>query len=269
MKRVYPFPLHTNLNSMQIGSLYLVPNTLGSDNRVAQLPHVMPVENLRLIAKIKYWIVEDAKTSRAFLNAVHEIEPLHHSLQDMVMQEWRGPGRKHALSLKPQELLAPLQAGHDVGLLSEAGVPGVADPGAEIVQVAHQWGVKVKPLVGPSSILLGLMASGLNGQLFRFNGYLPVDTSERSKKLKELEETSKRHRETQLWIETPYRNSAMLQSCLSSLSPQTRLCVAIDLTLSSEWVWTESIESWRKRYSKPEALSELVKNRPAIFLILA
>jgi 16S rRNA (cytidine1402-2'-O)-methyltransferase len=254
---------------MQIGNLYLVPNTLGSDNRVTQLPHVIPVENLRQIAKLKYWIVEDAKTSRAFLNAVHEIESLHYSLQDMIMQEWRGPARKHTLSQKPQDLLAPLRAGHDMGLLSEAGVPGVADPGAEIVQVAHQWGAKVIPLVGPSSILLGLMASGLNGQFFRFNGYLPVDTAQRSKKLKELEETSRRHRETQIWIETPYRNSAMLQSCLDSLSAQTQLCLAIDLTLKSEWVWTGSIESWRKRYSKPDAISELVKNKPTIYLMLA
>jgi 16S rRNA (cytidine1402-2'-O)-methyltransferase len=254
---------------MQIGNLYLVPNTLGSDNRVTQLPHVIPVENLRQIAKLKYWIVEDAKTSRAFLNAVHEIESLHHSLQDMVMQEWRGPDRKHTLSQKPQDLLAPIQAGHDMGLLSEAGVPGVADPGAEIIQVAHQWGAKVIPLVGPSSILLGLMASGLNGQFFRFNGYLPVDTAQRSKKLKELEETSRRHGETQIWIETPYRNSAMLQSCLDSLSAQTQLCLAIDLTLKSEWVWTGSIESWRKRYSKLDAISELVKNKPTIYLMLA
>lgn len=254
---------------MQIGNLYLAPNTLGSDNRVTQLPHVIPVENLRQIAKLKYWIVEDAKTSRAFLNAVHEIESLHYSLQDMVMQEWRGPDRKHTLSQKPQDLLAPLRAGHDMGLLSEAGVPGVADPGAEIVQVAHHWGAKVIPLVGPSSILLGLMASGLNGQFFRFNGYLPVDTAQRSKKLKELEETSRRYRETQIWIETPYRNSAMLQSCLDSLSAQTQLCLAIDLTLKSEWVWTGSIESWRKRYSKAEAISELVKNKPTIYLVLA
>jgi 16S rRNA (cytidine1402-2'-O)-methyltransferase len=254
---------------MQIGNLYLVPNTLGSDNRAAQIHHVIPIENLRLIAKIKYWIVEDAKTSRAFLNAVHEIEPLHHSLQEMVMQEWRGPDRKHASSLKPEELLAPIQAGNDVGLLSEAGVPGVADPGAEIVQAAHQWGATVKPLVGPSSILLGLMASGLNGQRFQFNGYLPVEAAERSKKLKELEDGSRRHRATQIWIETPYRNTSMLQSCLNLLSPQTRLCVAIDLTLNSEWVWTGSIESWRKRFTKPEALSDLVKNRPAIFLMLA
>ncbi|NDH82303.1 MAG: SAM-dependent methyltransferase [Burkholderiaceae bacterium] len=254
---------------MQIGNLYLVPNTLGSDNRVTQIPHVIPVENLRQIAKLKYWIVEDAKTSRAFLNAVHEIESLHHSLQDMVMQEWRGPDRKHTLSQKPQDLLAPLRAGHDMGLLSEAGVPGVADPGAEIVQVAHQWGAKVIPLVGPSSILLGLMACGLNGQFFRFNGYLPVDTAQRSKKLKELEETSRRHGETQIWIETPYRNSAMLQSCLDSLSAQTQLCLAIDLTLKSEWVWTGSIESWRKRYSEADAISELVKNKPTIYLMLA
>lgn len=254
---------------MKIGSLYLVPNTLGSDHRAAQLPRVMPIENLRQIAKLKYWIVEDAKTSRAFLNAVHEIESLQHALQEMVIQEWRGPDRKHASSLKPEELLAPLQAGHDVGLMSEAGVPGVADPGAEIVQIAHQWGAKVKPLVGPSSILLSLMASGLNGQLFRFNGYLPVDCTQRSKKLKELEEASRRHRETQIWIETPYRNSAMMQSCLSSLSPQTQLCVAIDLTLNTEWVWTGTLAAWRKRYDKPETLSEFIKNRPAIYLMLA
>jgi len=254
---------------MQIGNLYLVPNTLGSDNLVTQIPHVIPLENLRQIAKLKYWIVEDAKTSRAFLNAVHEIESLHHSLQDMVMQEWRGPDRKHTLSQKPQDLLAPLRAGQDMGLLSEAGVPGVADPGAEIVQVAHQWEAKVIPLVGPSSILLGLMASGLNGQFFRFNGYLPVDTAQRPKKLKELEESSRRHGETQIWIETPYRNSAMLQSCLDSLSVQTQLCLAIDLTLKSEWVWTGSIESWRKRYGKSDAISELVKNKPTIYLMLA
>jgi 16S rRNA (cytidine1402-2'-O)-methyltransferase len=113
------------------------------------------------------------------------------------------------------------------------------------------------------------MASGLNGQFFRFNGYLPVDTAQRSTKLKELEETSRRHRETQIWIETPYRNSAMLQSCLDSLSAQTQLCLAIDLTLKSEWVWTGPIESWRKRYSKPDAISELVKNKPTIYLMLA
>jgi 16S rRNA (cytidine1402-2'-O)-methyltransferase len=113
------------------------------------------------------------------------------------------------------------------------------------------------------------MASGLNGQFFRFNGYLPVDITQRSKKLKELEETSRRHGETQIWIETPYRNSAMLQSCLDSLSAQTQLCLAIDLTLKSEWVWTGSIESWLKRYSKPDAISELVKNKPTIYLMLA
>ena len=254
---------------MQIGTLYLVPNTLGGDNRVAQLPLVMPPENLHRIVKIKYWIVEDAKTSRAFLNAVDTIESLHHPLQDMIMQEWRGPDRKHALSAKPQDLLAPLQSGHDVGLLSEAGVPGVADPGAEIIQVAHHWGATVKPLVGPSSILLGLMASGLNGQHFRFNGYLPVEAAQRSKKLKELEEASRRNRETQIWIETPYRNTAMVQSCLTMLSPQTQLCLAIDLTLSSEWVWTGSIDAWHKRYPKPESLAELVKNRPVIYLMLA
>lgn len=254
---------------MSNGTLYLIPNTLGDDDRVTQIPRVMPRENLHLIVKIKYWVVENAKTSRAFLNAIHEIEPLHHPLQSMVMQEWRGLEHKQATNLKPLEILAPLQAGHDMGLLSEAGVPGVADPGIEIVRAAHQLGANVKPLVGPSSILLGLMASGLNGQSFRFCGYLPVDVGLRSKKLKELEEISRRHHETQIWIETPYRNTAMLQTCLTTLANQTQLCIATDLTLTSEWVWTSSIEQWRKKYSSVDAINTLVKNRPAIFLILA
>lgn len=256
-------------NKNNPGCLYLVPNTLGEEDRPAQLPRVIPVEGLKQIARLKNWIVEDAKTARALLNAVNQIEPLVHMLQSMCMNEWRGAQSKNKAGLKPLQLLAPLIQGEDMGLMSEAGVPGVADPGAEIVWMAHQLGARVKPLVGPSSILLGLMASGLNGQCFCFHGYLPVESSERSKKIKQLEQRSKQHHETQLWIETPYRNIAMLESCMAALSPQTQLCLAMDLSLESEWIWTSPVGEWQKRFANPAALSGLLKNRPAIFLMLA
>lgn len=257
------------VNKKNVGCLYLVPNTLGEENRLTQLPWVIPAESLKQIARLKNWIVEDAKTARAFLNAVNQVTPLDNALQNMCMNEWRGPQSKNKAGLKPHELLQPLMQGEDVGLMSEAGVPGVADPGAEVVRMAHQLGAQVKPLVGPSSILLGLMASGLNGQCFCFHGYLPVESSERSKKIKQLELRSKQLHETQLWIETPYRNMAMLESCFTVLAPQTQLCLAVDLSLESEWIWTSSVGEWQKRFSNPIAISNVLKNRPAIFLILA
>lgn len=256
-------------NQNNIGCLYLVPNTLGEENRLSQLPHVIPANTLKQITRLKNWIVEDAKTARALLNAINQIEPLGHPLQSMNMNEWRGPLSKNKSSLKPRELLAPLLQGEDVGLMSEAGLPGIADPGAEIVRMAHQLGARVKPLVGPSSILLGLIASGLNGQSFSFQGYLPLEPAERAKKIKQLEQRSKQNHETQLWIETPYRNTAMLDSCLSALSPQTQLCLAVDLSLESEWIWTAAISEWQKRFPNQSAMNEVFKNRPAIFLILA
>ena len=158
--------------SHSLGTLYLIPNTLGEDSRVEQLPWVLPNETILQTAKLTHWIVEDAKTARAFLKAVDNISPLACSIQTMQMSEWRGAARnaKYGDAVKPSELLKPLLAGHDMGLMSEAGVPGVADPGAELVLAAHQLGAKVRPMVGPSSILLGLMASGLNGQRFAFQG---------------------------------------------------------------------------------------------------
>ena len=170
----------------KLGTLYLVPNTLGDDGRVEQLPWVLPSETITQSAKLKHWIVEDAKTARALLKAIDSVFPLACTIQEMQMSEWRGAARnaKYGDSVKPADLLKPLLAGNDMGLMSEAGVPGVADPGAELVLAAHKIGAKVKPLVGPSSILLGLMASGLNGQRFAFQGYLPHETHERSAKLK-------------------------------------------------------------------------------------
>ena len=253
-----------------LGTLFLVPNTLGNQDREEQLSFVLPNDTLSQTASLQHWIVEDAKTARAFLKAIDSVKPLACSIQEMQMSEWRGVERhaKYSEILKPLDLLKPLLAGKDMGLMSEAGVPGVADPGAEIVRAAHQLGARVKPLIGPSSILLGLMASGLNGQRFAFQGYLPHDTNERSSKLKQLETESRKLQQTQLWIETPYRNIAMLMACFNSLAPQTQLCVGVDLSLPSEMITTVSVQEWRKRYPH-EAACTFLQNRPAIFLMLA
>ena len=253
-----------------LGTLYLVPNTLGDDARTEQLPWVLPNETLTCTAQLQHWIVEDAKTARAFLKAVDASSPLACTIQAMQMNEWRGAAHnsKYRDAVKPVDLLKPLMDGHDMGLMSEAGVPGVADPGAEIVLAAHKLGARVKPLVGPSSILLGLMASGLNGQRFAFQGYLPHDAHERINKLKQLETESRKLEQTQIWIETPYRNTAMLMACLTALNPQTKLCLGIDLSLSSEKITTQSIADWRKQYPNENACSPL-QNRPTVFLLLA
>jgi 16S rRNA (cytidine1402-2'-O)-methyltransferase len=254
----------------KLGTLYLVPNTLGDDARNDQLPWVLPTETITQAAKLKYWVVEDAKTARALLKAIDSISPLVCTIQEMQMSEWRGAARnaKYGDAVKPTDLLKPLLEGNDMGLMSEAGVPGVADPGAELVLAAHQLGARVKPLVGPSSILLGLMASGLNGQCFAFQGYLPQDTHERSAKLKQLETESRKLQQTQIWIETPYRNTAMLMACLNSLAPQSLLCLGVDLSLPSEMITTLSIADWRKRYPNEAACAPL-QNRPTVFLLLA
>lgn len=254
----------------KLGTLYLVPNTLGDAARTEQLSWVLPSETIACTAKLKHWIVEDAKTARALLKAVDSVSPLACTIQEMQMSEWRGAARnaKYGDSVKPTDLLKPLLAGNDMGLMSEAGVPGVADPGAELVLAAHKLGAQVKPLVGPSSILLGLMASGLNGQRFAFQGYIPHDNHERSAKLKQLEIESRKLQQTQIWIETPYRNTAMLMACIHSLAPQTLLCLGMDLSLKSETVTTLSIADWRKRYPNEAACAPL-QNRPTIFLLLA
>ncbi len=253
-----------------LGTLFLIPNTLGDDSRVEQLPWVLPSETIVQTAKLTNWIVEDAKTARAFLKAVDSISPLVCSIQEMQMSEWRGAARnaKFGDGVKPIDLLKPLIAGKDMGLMSEAGVPGVADPGAELVLAAHKLGAKVKPLVGPSSILLGLMASGLNGQRFAFQGYIPHDAQDRIARLKQLEVESRKLQQTQIWIETPYRNITMLMSCLNTLAPQSMLCMGMDLSLKTEMITTLSIADWRKRYPNEAACSSL-QNRPAIFLLLA
>lgn len=253
-----------------LGTLYLIPNTLGNDARAEQLPWVLSSETIACTAKLRHWIAEDTKTARAFLKAIDSISPLACAIQEMQMSEWRGTSRhaKYGDAVKPADLLKPLLAGNDMGLMSEAGVPGVADPGAELVLAAHRFCAQVKPLVGPSSILLGLMASGLNGQRFAFQGYLPQGAPERSAKLKQLETESRKLKQTQIWIETPYRNTAMLLACTQALAPQTLLCLGVDLSLPSEMIATLSIAEWRKRYPN-EAACAALQNRPTVFLLLA
>ncbi|CAM3623326.1 SAM-dependent methyltransferase [Polynucleobacter brandtiae] len=255
---------------ISLGTLFLIPNTLGEQARVEQLPWVLPSETINQAAKLTHWIVENAKTARAFLKAVDTVSPLACPIQEMQMSEWRGVDRnaKYGDAIKPMDLLKPLMAGKDMGLMSEAGVPGVADPGAELVLAAHKLGAKVKPMIGPSAILLGLMASGLNGQRFAFQGYVPHDAQDRINKLKQLEIESRKLQQTQIWIETPYRNTAMLMACLNALSPQTLLCLGMDLSLPSEMIATLSITDWRRRYPNEAACASL-QNRPAVFLMLA
>lgn len=255
---------------MTIGTLFLIPNTLGAEGRADQLPWVLPAATITQAATLKYWIVENAKTARAFLKAIDTVTPLSKPLQELVLLEWRGAAQnaKYNSKTRPESLLQALVDGHNMGLMSEAGVPGVADPGAELILAAHGLGAPVKPLVGPSSILLGLMASGLNGQQFAFQGYLPNQNPERINRLKQLEAESRRLQQTQIWIETPYRNAAMFDACLQALTAETRLCIGIDLSLASESIHTYTLTEWRKRYPGEKMAGEL-QNRPAIFLLLA
>jgi len=233
------------------GTLFLIPVPLGP---------VSPQGNLHAgvlacIRPLRHFVVEQAKTARAFLKAAGTDLPL----QELQLEELNEHTRADALD----RLLAPLRAGHDVGLLSEAGCPAVADPGADLVALAQRENIRVVPLVGPSSLLLALMASGLNGQRFAFLGYLPAKDVDRNKALRELESESRKHRQTQLFIETPYRNRAMFDAVLQACQPATRLCVATDLTLPGESVRTQTIAQWKKQ-TPPE-----IERRPTVFLLLA
>ena len=254
---------------MMTGILYLVPNTLGDEVREDQLPHVLPTETIAQAARLKYWIVENAKTARALLKAVGTIHPLICPIQEMQMSEWRGKDKKGDRQIDLKDLLAPLQAGHDMGLMSEAGLPAIADPGADVVRLAHQLRVPVMPLVGPSSLLLALMSSGLNGQSFAFHGYLPVNATDKAQTLKQLEQESRRKHQTQIWIETPYRNAAMVEGMMESLAPSTLACVAVDLTLPTQWIRTATIAQWREMIRQDSQLLTRLHQRPAVFLLLA
>ena len=214
---------------MSAGTLYLIPVPLGHVAADASLP--APV--LELTRRLTHFVVENAKTARAFLKAVGT----EHPLQSLQLAELNEHTRNEALA----GLLAPLLSGHDLGLLSEAGCPAVADPGANLVALAQSDGIRVVPLIGPSSLLLALMASGLNGQRFAFQGYLPAKETDRSKALRELEAESRKRGQTQIFIETPYRNRQLFDSILQHCQPATRLCVATDLSLRGESVRTLSV----------------------------
>ena len=231
------------------GTLYLVPNLLGVVDPAA----VLPARTLDVARGVGHWVVETAKPARAFLKTLDLPQPI---AALSIREIGATPDHAHVASL-----LAPARAGHDVGLLSDAGCPGVADPGAVIVAAAHGAKLRVVPLVGPSSLLLALMASGMNGQRFAFHGYLPADEAGRGAALRRLEAESRAQSCTQLFIETPFRNVAMLQACATVLAPQTRLCVAVDLTLASESVVSQPAHAWRGTDAGAYA------KRPAIFLL--
>ncbi|MGE5493362.1 MAG: SAM-dependent methyltransferase [Actinomycetota bacterium] len=236
---------------MNTGTLYLIPVPLGPGAPDAVLPP--PV--LEFIRPLAHFVVENAKSARAFLKAVGTTLPL----QELQLQELNEHTRGDAL----EGLLQPLLAGKDVGLISEAGCPAVADPGADLVALAQRKGIRVAPMVGPSSILLALMASGLNGQRFAFHGYLPAKEPERQKSLQNLEADSRKHKQTQIFIETPYRNRQMLEGLLKACQPSTRITIATDLTLPGESIVTRTVAQWKKE-TPPD-----IERRPTVFLLLA
>lgn len=251
------------------GRLILMPNTLdfGMDGEPVDLRQVIPDEVLRCAAGLQHWAAENAKTTRAFLKRVDALHPLARPLQELQILELPRPpkGGKPTTGDDAawQALLAPALAGQDVGLISEAGLPAVADPGARLVAMAHQAGIEVLPLSGPSSLLMALAASGLNGQSFAFVGYLPVDSAARTARLKELEQLSQRFQQTQLMIETPYRNDALLDALLATLRPETRVTLSCGLTLATGFSISGTVAQWRK---KRPALPDKV---PAVFGLLA
>lgn len=231
--------------------LFLVPNLLG----VVPPSDVLPARTIEAARAIDHWVVETPKAARAFLKTLGHPR----AIAELSIRELDAK----ASSAELVSLLAPAKAGHAVGLVSDAGAPAVADPGAALVAAAHAAGIRVVPLVGPSAILLALMASGLSGQSFAFHGYLPVKEAERAARLRELEADSRAHARTQAFIETPYRNAAMLATLVAALSPRTRLAVAADLTLPTEMVAMRPLAQWRG--VDPAAWHR----RPAIFLFLA
>ncbi len=245
------------------GILYLIPNTLGlpSSDPESQLAGIIPQQVQQITARLGYFVAENAKTTRAYLKLVGTQQPLTHTLQAIQIAELNVQTPATALPT----LLAPILAGQDGGLISEAGLPAVADPGSNLVRLAHQHNIIVRPLVGPSSLMMALMASGLNGQSFAFNGYLPQDASERAKRIKELENRSRQEKQSQIFIETPYRNGALLQALIATCQPHTLLCCATNLSLPDETVYTMKVADWRAR---GENLPDMHK-KPTVFLFLA
>ncbi len=230
------------------GKLYLIPTPISQEN----IAWALPAGVQKCVAEISHFIVEHPKTARQFLKQIE----CKHALQELSMQ----PLNEHTSSKDLLVLLDPILAGHDVGLLSEAGCPAVADPGADLVRLAHKNNISVVPLVGPSSILLALMASGMNGQRFAFHGYLPVESTARANRIVELEKLSISLKQTQIFIEAPYRNQKLLEHLVMVCCDSTDLCIASHLTFSSEMVATKSVKEWK--HSLPD-----INKIPTIFLL--
>ena len=233
---------------MDKGNLYLIPTPLGETS----LETVLPVYNLQILHNIDTFIVEELRTARRYLRKAgyqRDFETVTFYLLN-----------EHTPDDEATGMLEKLMTGNHIGLLSEAGLPCIADPGNIIVRLAHRKGIRVIPLTGPSSIMLALMASGLNGQNFIFHGYLPVKPNERTKSLRELEHGATRYNQTQIFIETPYRNLQMLESLVKTCHPSLVLCIAVDLTQPTEWIRSMTISEWKKQ--KPE-----LHKRPAVFLL--
>ena len=249
------------------GTLWLVPAPLDLGATEAPLDAVLPQAALTRAATLQHWVVEDAKSARALLKRVGQVVPLAQPLQALQMHELPRPPKGGPRQLPPAigwaALLAPALQGHDMGLLSEAGLPAVADPGSALVAAAHDAGVPVQPLSGPSSLMLALAASGLNGQSFAFVGYLPQEAESRTARIRELEASSRRLGQTQLAIETPYRNAALLQALVQALQPTTRLSVSVGLTLEGGFTRSAPVAAWRRQ---PLALPDRL---PAVFAWLA
>ena len=236
---------------MSKGILYLIPVPMGEEGKPQD---VLPAQVMEITRTLRFFIAENAKTCRAFLKQVE----MPVALQEIAVESY---GKHERTETSPSHFLKPLLDGHHVGLVSEAGCPAVADPGSEVVRAAHAKGIKVVPLVGPSSLLLSLMASGFNGQQFRFHGYLPIDKEERTQWIRDMEYDANKHHITQLFIETPFRNMQLVEALMNTLRAETALCIASDLTMPGEHAVTKTIRDWKK-----EKAPELHKV-PAVFLI--
>ena len=237
-------------DSTNFGKLFLIPTTLG-DNEPLE---VLPISIKRAIEHIDYYIVENEKTARRFIKKIAS-KKSQPGLHIDLLNKYTEP---EVIS----SFLDPCLEGFNVGILSEAGCPGIADPGADVVKIAHEKNIQVVPLVGPSSIVLAMMASGLNGQNFAFNGYLPIDSTERKSTIKKLEKVPKDNNQTQLFIETPYRNDKLLEELLRTLANQTLLCIACDITLPTEFIVTKPVGEWKKE-------SVNLHKRPTLFVFQA